>query len=138
MIQRERQWQPVRLGDDVPAPAGAYSPAAKAGGFVFVSGQVPRDPATGITPDIAVSNLSEKDQAEADQFSSRSEASLAPTVRAISPLGISSMKRSTINSRASTGSTAIARFSNSALCQTKVIPSCEDVFQISFALSVAH
>ena len=47
MIQRERQWQPVRLGDDVPAPAGAYSPAARAGGFVFVSGQVPRDPATG-------------------------------------------------------------------------------------------
>ena len=47
MIQRERQWQPVRLGDDVPPPAGAYSPAARAGGFVFVSGQVPRDPATG-------------------------------------------------------------------------------------------
>jgi 2-iminobutanoate/2-iminopropanoate deaminase len=47
MIQRERQWQSVRLGDDVPAPAGAYSPAARAGGFVFVSGQVPRDPATG-------------------------------------------------------------------------------------------
>jgi 2-iminobutanoate/2-iminopropanoate deaminase len=37
----------VRLGDDVPAPVGAYSPAAKAGGFVFVSGQVPRDPVTG-------------------------------------------------------------------------------------------
>src|ERR1051325_10727508 len=33
--------------------------------------------ATGITPDIAVSNLSDKDQAEADQFTSRSEASLA-------------------------------------------------------------
>jgi 2-iminobutanoate/2-iminopropanoate deaminase len=47
MIQHERQWQPVRLGDDVPAPAGAYSPAARAGGFVFVSGQVPRDPTTG-------------------------------------------------------------------------------------------
>jgi 2-iminobutanoate/2-iminopropanoate deaminase len=47
MIQRERQWQPVRLGDDVPPPAGAYSPVARAGGFVFVSGQVPRDPATG-------------------------------------------------------------------------------------------
>jgi reactive intermediate/imine deaminase len=47
MIQRERQWQPVRLGDDVPPPVGAYSPAAKAGGFVFVSGQVPRDPVTG-------------------------------------------------------------------------------------------
>ena len=33
--------------------------------------------ATGITPDIAVSNLTEKDQAEADQFTSRSEATLA-------------------------------------------------------------
>lgn len=31
----------------MPPQAGAYSPAAKAGGFVFVSGQVPRDPATG-------------------------------------------------------------------------------------------
>lgn len=47
MIQRERQWQPVRLGPEVPPPAGAYSPAAKAGPFVYVSGQVPRDPVTG-------------------------------------------------------------------------------------------
>ena len=47
MIQRERQWEPVRLGAEFPPPAGAYSPAAKAGPFVFVSGQVPRDPATG-------------------------------------------------------------------------------------------
>jgi 2-iminobutanoate/2-iminopropanoate deaminase len=47
MIQRERQWQAVRLGPEVPPPAGAYSPAAKAGPFVFVSGQVPRNPVTG-------------------------------------------------------------------------------------------
>src|SRR5665213_2857171 len=47
MTQRERQWQPVMLGGDVPPPAGAYSPAVRAGGFVFVSGQVPRDPMTG-------------------------------------------------------------------------------------------
>jgi 2-iminobutanoate/2-iminopropanoate deaminase len=47
MKQRERQWQPVTLGGDVPPPAGAYSPAVKAGPFVFVSGQVPRDPASG-------------------------------------------------------------------------------------------
>jgi 2-iminobutanoate/2-iminopropanoate deaminase len=47
MTQRERQWQPLTLGSDVPPPAGAYSPAVKAGPFVFVSGQVPRDPATG-------------------------------------------------------------------------------------------
>jgi carboxyl-terminal processing protease len=33
--------------------------------------------ATGITPDIAVSNLTEKSQAEADQFTARSEATLA-------------------------------------------------------------
>ena len=47
MTQRERQWQPVTLGGDVPPPVGAYSPAVKAGGFVYVSGQVPRDPVTG-------------------------------------------------------------------------------------------
>jgi 2-iminobutanoate/2-iminopropanoate deaminase len=47
MAQRERQWQPVMFGGDVPPPVGAYSVAARAGGFVFVSGQVPRDPATG-------------------------------------------------------------------------------------------
>lgn len=49
MTQRERQWQPVSLGSGVPAPAGAYSPAVRAGGFVFVSGQVPRDPVSGQT-----------------------------------------------------------------------------------------
>src|SRR5215470_16108103 len=47
MKQSERQWQPFQLGGDVPPPAGAYSPAVRAGDFVFVSGQVPRDPATG-------------------------------------------------------------------------------------------
>lgn len=47
MKQGERQWQPVLLGGEVPPPVGAYSPAVRAGGFVFVSGQVPRDPVTG-------------------------------------------------------------------------------------------
>src|SRR5438045_8241174 len=47
MTQRERQWQPVLLAGDVPPPAGAYSPAVRADGFVFVSGQVPRDPVSG-------------------------------------------------------------------------------------------
>lgn len=42
-----RRWTPVRLGGDVPPPKGAYSPAVRAGDFVFVSGQVPRDPRTG-------------------------------------------------------------------------------------------
>jgi 2-iminobutanoate/2-iminopropanoate deaminase len=47
MTQRERQWQPVTLGPSVPVPVGAYSPAVRAGPFVFVSGQIPRDPETG-------------------------------------------------------------------------------------------
>ena len=47
MKQGERQWQPVHLGGEVPPPVGAYSPAVRAGGFVFVSGQVPRNPVTG-------------------------------------------------------------------------------------------
>ena len=33
--------------DSGAAPAGAYSPGLRVGDFVFVSGQVPRDPTTG-------------------------------------------------------------------------------------------
>ncbi len=47
MTLAERRWQSVRLPDDIPAPVGAYSPAVRAGDFVFVSGQVPRDLHTG-------------------------------------------------------------------------------------------
>ena len=43
------RWSPVTLGGDAPAPAGAYSPAIRAGDFLYVSGQVPRDPRTGQT-----------------------------------------------------------------------------------------
>ena len=42
-----RAWCPVPLGDDVPPPKGAYSPAVRAGDLLFVAGQVPRDPRTG-------------------------------------------------------------------------------------------
>jgi 2-iminobutanoate/2-iminopropanoate deaminase len=40
-------WTPVFLPPDVPAPKGPYSPAVRAGDFVYVSGQTPRDPITG-------------------------------------------------------------------------------------------
>ncbi|HKG93517.1 MAG TPA: Rid family hydrolase [Gemmatimonadaceae bacterium] len=43
----ERSWQPAPAPKELPAPAGAYSPAIRAGDFVFVSGQVPKNPATG-------------------------------------------------------------------------------------------
>lgn len=44
-----RAWTPVTLGPEVPPPAGAYSPAIRAGQFLYVSGQVPRDVKTGAT-----------------------------------------------------------------------------------------
>ena len=39
-------WTSVSI-PDVPAPKGPYSPAVKAGGFVYVSGQVPRNHISG-------------------------------------------------------------------------------------------
>jgi 2-iminobutanoate/2-iminopropanoate deaminase len=41
-----RNATPVYL-EQVPRPVGPYSPAVRAGDFVYVSGQVPRDPASG-------------------------------------------------------------------------------------------
>jgi 2-iminobutanoate/2-iminopropanoate deaminase len=46
MSASERDWTPIHL-PDLPAPAGAYSPGVRAGNLLFVSGQTPRDPATG-------------------------------------------------------------------------------------------
>jgi 2-iminobutanoate/2-iminopropanoate deaminase len=37
----------IVVSDRLPAPKGPYSPAVKANGFVFVSGQGPVDPGTG-------------------------------------------------------------------------------------------
>lgn len=47
MANRTGRWEPVQLTGKVAAPAGAYSPGVRAGDFIFVSGQVPKDPATG-------------------------------------------------------------------------------------------
>ena len=47
MAQEPRNWQPITLGPDAPAPLGAYSPGTRAGRMVFVSGQTPKDPRTG-------------------------------------------------------------------------------------------
>ena len=50
MADSNRSWQPAFLPADVPKPVGAYSPAVRAGDFVFISGQVPRDLRTGALP----------------------------------------------------------------------------------------
>ena len=46
MSSPERDWTPILL-PDLPSPAGAYSPGVRAGNLLFISGQTPRDPATG-------------------------------------------------------------------------------------------
>lgn len=48
-IETPRHWTPVML-PDLPSPAGAYSPGVRTANnsqLLFVSGQTPRDPATG-------------------------------------------------------------------------------------------
>jgi 2-iminobutanoate/2-iminopropanoate deaminase len=47
MTDGVRNWKPVTLPADYPAPLGAYSPAVRAGNLIFVSGQVPKDPRSG-------------------------------------------------------------------------------------------
>lgn len=49
MTRAERSWQSIPLPAPWPAPAGAYSPAVRAGDFVFLSGQVPMDARAGGT-----------------------------------------------------------------------------------------
>ena len=46
MAHATRSWEPAFLPGDAPKPVGAYSPAVRAGDFVFISGQVPVDPKT--------------------------------------------------------------------------------------------
>lgn len=41
------RWSPAPSPEGDPPPKGPYSPAVRAGGFIYVSGQTPRDPATG-------------------------------------------------------------------------------------------
>jgi 2-iminobutanoate/2-iminopropanoate deaminase len=43
-MSQNRAWEAVRVGKP---PVGAYSPAVRAGDFLFLSGQVPIDPETG-------------------------------------------------------------------------------------------
>jgi 2-iminobutanoate/2-iminopropanoate deaminase len=44
------RWTPVQLPPGTPGPLGPYTPALRAGDFVYVSGQTPRNPRTGEKP----------------------------------------------------------------------------------------
>ncbi|MBI3792134.1 MAG: RidA family protein [Gemmatimonadetes bacterium] len=56
MSAPKRAWTPAPAPKGFPPPVGPYTPAVRAGNFVFVSGQTPRDPTTGDVghPEIAV------------------------------------------------------------------------------------
>src|ERR1017187_3008987 len=47
LAQEQKANREVVLTNDAPQPIGPYSQAIKAGGFVFASGQIALDPATG-------------------------------------------------------------------------------------------
>ena len=47
MASEVRKWEPAGFAPGAPRPAGAYSPAVRAGNLLFVSGQVPKHPDTG-------------------------------------------------------------------------------------------
>ena len=62
-MTQNRGWEAVRLGKP---PVGAYSPAIRAGDFVFLSGQVPVDAETGklIGSDVATQTHAVLDRIE--------------------------------------------------------------------------
>jgi 4-hydroxy-4-methyl-2-oxoglutarate aldolase len=47
MTMRTGGWKAIALSAEHAPAAGAFSPAAEAGGLIFVAGQVPRDPLSG-------------------------------------------------------------------------------------------
>jgi 2-iminobutanoate/2-iminopropanoate deaminase len=62
-MTQKRGWTPVQAGKP---PVGAYSPAVRAGDFLYLSGQVPVDPDTGelIGSDVATQTHAVLDRIE--------------------------------------------------------------------------
>jgi len=78
----ERSWSPVFLAADVPLPVGAYSPAVRAGEFLYASGQVPRDFRTGSLIGTTVEEQAQQVLANVREVLSAGGASLADVVSA--------------------------------------------------------
>lgn len=73
-------WTPVHLPPDVPAPKGPYSPAVRAGDFVYVSGQVPRDHASGELAGKDIATQTRKSLSNLQRVLEQAGASLADVV----------------------------------------------------------
>ena len=73
-------WTPVFLPADVPRPKGPYSPAVRAGDFIYVSGQVPRDPITGALQGDDVAGQTRSTLANLQRVLEQAGASLADVV----------------------------------------------------------
>lgn len=73
-------WSPVFLPADVPPPKGPYSPAVRVGNFVFVSGQVPRDPISGTLVGDDVATQTRQTLSNLQRVLEQSGASLADVV----------------------------------------------------------
>jgi 2-iminobutanoate/2-iminopropanoate deaminase len=79
----DRAWTPITLGADYPAPAGPYSPAVRAGDFIYVSGQVPRDPRTGELLGATVEEQSRGTLANLERVLKAAGASLADVISVV-------------------------------------------------------
>jgi 2-iminobutanoate/2-iminopropanoate deaminase len=79
----DRAWTPITLGADYPAPAGPYSPAVRAGDFIYVSGQVPRDPRTGEILGATVEEQSRGTLANLERVLKAAGASLADVISVV-------------------------------------------------------
>jgi 2-iminobutanoate/2-iminopropanoate deaminase len=73
-------WIPVRLPADVPPPKGPYTPAVRAGDFIYVSGQVPRDPISGELAGDDVATQTRKTLSNVQRVLEQAGASLADVV----------------------------------------------------------
>jgi 2-iminobutanoate/2-iminopropanoate deaminase len=78
----ERAWTPIFLPSDVPLPAGAYSPAVRAGDFVHVSGQIPKNPRTGVVVGATVEEQAQQVLANIREILAQAGATLSDVVAA--------------------------------------------------------
>lgn len=73
-------WTPIHLPADVPSPKGPYTPAVRAGDFVYVSGQVPRDHTSGVLAGADVATQTRQTLSNVQRVLAQAGASLTDVV----------------------------------------------------------